>query len=75
MVNVKIRCIDGYYDVGGGKQFTNLDDFLDHYKEESLVETSGRVIRLEFVSQNFCDAISPKHRNGRHDNSISITRT
>jgi hypothetical protein len=54
VTHVKIRCINGYYDVGAGKQFTNLKDFVEYYKMQPLEEKSGRVIHLNFVSGCAC---------------------
>ena len=49
ITHVKIRCNDGYYDVGGGEKFANLKDLVEHYKKSPMVEKSGRVVQLKVV--------------------------
>lgn len=50
VTHVKIRCTDGYYDVGGGEKFSNLKDLVEQYKKSPMVEKSGRVVQLKVVS-------------------------
>ncbi|KAL5013867.1 hypothetical protein ScPMuIL_008137 [Solemya velum] len=48
VTHVMIRCQpDGKYDVGGGQQFSNLSDLVEHYKKNPMVETSGTVVYLK----------------------------
>ena len=51
ITHVKIRCTSGCYDVGGGEKFPNLKDLVEHYKKSPMVEKSGRVVQLKFVSK------------------------
>ncbi|XP_014665166.1 PREDICTED: tyrosine-protein phosphatase non-receptor type 11-like isoform X2 [Priapulus caudatus] len=46
VMQVIIRCQDGKYDVGGGEQFEQLTDLVEHYKKNPMVETSGTVVHL-----------------------------
>lgn len=39
--HVMIRNQDGRFDVGGGPEFSNLTDLIEHYKKNPMVETSG----------------------------------
>ena len=50
ITHVKIRCTDGYYDVGGGDKFQHLKDLVEHYKKSPRVDRSGRVVQLKLVS-------------------------
>ena len=49
ITHVKIRCNDGYYDVGGGEKFKDLKSLVEHYKKSPMVERSGRVVQLKVV--------------------------
>ena len=51
ITHVKIRFTFGCYDVGGGEKFPNLKDLVEHYKKSPMVEKSGRVVQLKFVSR------------------------
>ena len=39
--HVMIRCKDGKHDVGGGQQFSGLNELIEHYKKIPLVEITG----------------------------------
>ena len=45
--HVIIRNRDGLFDVGGGPQFSSLNELVEHYKKNPMVETSGAVIHLK----------------------------
>lgn len=45
--HVMIRHKDGKFDVGGGPSFPSLNDLVEHYKKNPMVETSGLVIHLK----------------------------
>ena len=56
------------YDVGGGEQFSNLAELVEHYKDNPMVETSGTVVHLKAVSffyltyyGCYCDSIHIFH--------------
>ena len=53
--HVIIRHRDNKFDMGGGPQFRTLNDLVEHYKKNPLIETSGRVIylKLPFHSTSF----------------------
>ena len=53
--HVIIRHSDDLFDMGGGPQFNSLNDLIEHYKKNPLIETSGRVIYLKhpFHSTSF----------------------
>lgn len=53
--HVIIRHRDSKFDMGGGPQFRTLNDLVEHYKKNPLIETSGRVIylKLPFHSTSF----------------------
>ena len=53
--HVMIRHKDDLFDMGGGPQFRSLNDLIEHYKKNPLIETSGRVIHLKhpFHSTSF----------------------
>ena len=36
-----------HFDVGGGPVFSSLPDLVDHYRNNPMIETSGRVISLK----------------------------
>lgn len=46
--HVYIRHRDGLFDMGGGPQFNSLNDLVDHYKRNPLIETTGKVISLKY---------------------------
>ncbi len=46
--HVMIRHKDGMFDVGGGPSFNSLQELMDYYKKNPMVETSGVVIHLKF---------------------------
>lgn len=48
ITHVIIKFKNGKFDVGGGPGFSALPDLIEHYRQNPLVETSGRVIKLEF---------------------------
>lgn len=35
------------YDVGGGNKFNSLNELVEHYKKNPMVETSGSVVHLK----------------------------
>ena len=37
------------FDVGGGEEFSNLADLVDHYRTNPMVETTGTVVHLKAV--------------------------
>jgi len=45
--HVMIRSNEGKYDVGGGPSFSSLNDLVEHYKKNPMVETGGAVIHLK----------------------------
>ena len=45
--HVMIRNKDGKFDVGGGPSFSSLNELVEHYKKNPMVETSGVVIHLK----------------------------
>ena len=45
--HVMIRNKDGSFDVGGGPAFPSLNELVEHYKKNPMVETSGVVIHLK----------------------------
>lgn len=45
--HVMIRNTDGAFDVGGGPSFPSLNELVEHYKKNPMVETSGMVIHLK----------------------------
>ena len=45
--HVMIRHKDGFFDVGGGPNFPSLNELVDHYRKNPMVETSGLVIHLK----------------------------
>lgn len=45
--HVIIRHDTDSFDMGGGPGFPSLNDLIEHYKKNPLVETSGRVIHLK----------------------------
>merc|ERR1719370_258777 len=47
ITHVMIRCRDSQYDIGGGERFASLQGLVDHYKKNSMVETSGIVVNLK----------------------------
>ena len=49
ITHVMIRCRDSRYDIGGGERFASLQGLIDHYKKNSMVETSGIVVNLKQV--------------------------
>ncbi len=50
IVHIKIRNIDGMYDVGGGPTFPDLSELIEYYKESPMVEkTGGNVVHLKAV--------------------------
>lgn len=51
ITHVKVRCTDGFYDVGGGDKFKELKELVEHYKKSPMVERSGRVVQLKIVSR------------------------
>ena len=53
--HVIIRHSDDLFDMGGGPQFNSLNELVEHYKKNPLIETSGRVIYLKhpFHSTSF----------------------
>lgn len=46
VTHVIIRRNGDHYDVGGGQQFSNLHDLIQHYRSYPMVETTGEVLRL-----------------------------
>ena len=49
ITHVMIRCNDSQYDIGGGETFSSLTDLVEHYKKNSMVETTGIVVNLKQV--------------------------
>jgi len=47
ITHVMIRCSKDKFDIGGGEEFDNLTDLVDHYKKNPMVETNGTVIHLK----------------------------
>ena len=45
--NVVIRKKDGVFDVGGGPQFSSINELVEHYKKNPMVEKSEAVIHLK----------------------------
>lgn len=45
--HVMIRSKDGRFDVGGGPNYPSLNELIDHYKKNPMVETGGAVIHLK----------------------------
>ena len=45
--HVMIRNRDDLYDVGGGPNFPSLNELVEHYKKNPMVETGGAVIHLK----------------------------
>ena len=63
--HVMIRHKDEKFDVGGGPAFPSLNDLIDHYKKNPMVETSGVVILLKhpfhatgFVPASICSRVA-----------------
>ncbi|XP_020898511.1 tyrosine-protein phosphatase non-receptor type 11 [Exaiptasia diaphana] len=46
VTHVMIRNQGGRYDVGGGEQFADLTELVEHYKKNPMVEKSGTVVHL-----------------------------
>lgn len=49
VTHVMIRNQGGRYDVGGGEQFAELTELVEHYKKNPMVEKSGTVVHLRNV--------------------------
>ena len=49
ITHVMIRCQDSQYDIGGVERFNSLTDLVEHYKMNSMVETTGIVVTLKQV--------------------------
>ena len=46
------------FDVGGGEEFSNLADLVDHYRTNPMVETTGTVVHLKAVRRTVTRSIS-----------------
>ncbi|XP_065885001.1 uncharacterized protein [Dysidea avara] len=46
IVNVKVCSRGKMFDLGGGKQFGNIEDLIEHYKEHPFKVTDGRQVYL-----------------------------
>lgn len=42
--HVKLRCIDGKYDVGGEPSFTSISKLIDYYVQRPMVEENGGIV-------------------------------
>uniref|UniRef100_A0A6A7G379 protein-tyrosine-phosphatase n=1 Tax=Hirondellea gigas TaxID=1518452 RepID=A0A6A7G379_9CRUS len=47
VTHVMIRCVDGKYDVGGGRRFDALRELVEYYRLNPMVEQSGTVVPLK----------------------------
>lgn len=59
VAHVMIGHDKGKFDVGGGPSFSSLNELIEHYRSNPMIETSGRVITLKapfnttsFMAQN-----------------------
>ena len=43
---------DGKFDIGGGDRFDTLPELVEYYKKTPIVETSGNVVHLRYVSDD-----------------------
>ncbi|XP_065316762.1 tyrosine-protein phosphatase non-receptor type 11-like isoform X2 [Gordionus sp. m RMFG-2023] len=46
VTHVYIRLQNGQYDIGGGPKFTDLNELISNYKNCSMVESNGSVLKL-----------------------------
>lgn len=47
VAHVMIDHRNGKFDVGGGPSFPSLNEVIEHYRSNPMIETSGRVISLK----------------------------
>ena len=50
VTHVMIRNKEGKFDIGGGERFETLDNLVEYYKKNPMVETTGTVVALKVVS-------------------------
>lgn len=48
ITHVMIRHHNGKYDVGGGEKFNSLQELVEHYKRNPMVETTGTVVNMKY---------------------------
>lgn len=48
ITHVMIRHHNGKYDVGGGERFDSLQELVEHYKRNPMVETTGTVVNMKY---------------------------
>eukprot|EP01147_Barroeca_monosierra_P000494 gene495-3820_t len=46
VTHIMIRAARGFYDLGGGQQFSTLQSLVEHYKMHPIIEANNRVVKL-----------------------------